>query len=69
MVKLYTRLQPYSAKLVNIVHDEVVVECPQRFTGFCFGVVSDCMAEAATELLGDSIRWDVSLSVGKTWKK
>lgn len=69
MVKLYDGLRPYEAKLINTIHDEFVVEVPIGSTSQVVGVVSNCMEDAGTEMMGDEIPWSISIAVGGHWKK
>jgi len=65
---LYEALQPYEARIVNLVHDEFVVECPEARAKAVQAVVKDAMVRAGREFL-KSIPVEVETTISKTWRK
>lgn len=58
----------YKAKLINCVHDELVVECPDECAEECFKFVGDCMMRAGAEFVKTIVMdWDGKVS-GR-WEK
>jgi len=49
---MWQRLETdFKAKLVNFVHDEFVVECPDEYAEECYKFVSECMSRAGAEFV------------------
>lgn len=65
LVKLTERL-PFEAHIVGMLHDEVLVECPQRIAATVSRLVHRCMVQIAQTLL-DPIPVVVDVQVGKSW--
>ena len=65
---LYEALRAYDARIVNLVHDEVVVECTEEQAKAVEGVVKDSMVRAGREFL-KSIPVEVETTISKTWRK
>jgi DNA polymerase-1 len=64
MINLYKKL-PKEAKLILQVHDEVVIELPEKIVEETKNLVRDCM-ENAVKL---NIPLKVDIIVGKNWQK
>jgi DNA polymerase I-like protein with 3'-5' exonuclease and polymerase domains len=58
----------YKAHLINMVHDEVVVECPAEYAEECFKFVGDCMMRAGAEFV-HSIPMLYDGKISDKWEK
>jgi DNA polymerase-1 len=47
LAKMHKRLQPYGARIVNIIHDEAVVEAPEEHIVTVARIVKKTMEDAA----------------------
>jgi DNA polymerase-1 len=65
LVKLTGRL-PFEAYIVGMLHDEVLVECPERMAAKVSRLVHQCMEQVAQRLL-EPISVIVDVRVGKSW--
>ena len=67
LVKMRRRL-PIEARIVNVVHDEVVTECPIGMATEVSGIMETCMIEAGQKFVhGVEIKVDTNIS--KSWNK
>ena len=69
MVNVHNQAVCYSAHIVNTVHDELVVECPIKYTSKLLPIVREQMELAGRQIMGDALEWSVSIGVGGSWKK
>jgi DNA polymerase-1 len=51
IVYIYNAIKPYKAKLVNTVHDEIVVESAAVDAGKIEEIIQDCMRKAGERFL------------------
>ena len=65
---LWHELRKYGAMLVNIVHDELVVECPEEYAETVQKIVGDCMVRAGVEFI-KSIPVTYEFAIAKEWTK
>lgn len=54
--------------IINVVHDEIVVECPKELTDRVSKIVCNCMNMAGKKY-ADSIDWNVEAEVSDFWQK
>jgi DNA polymerase-1 len=72
LVKLASFLRNSGCELVNLVHDEVIIEAAEAQAEACCGELRRLMQEAWTDFLTeahlDSVTWDVAkVSTGSDW--
>ena len=65
---LYDSLKPFDARIVNCIHDEIVVEVAEADAGRCAAVVEREMVAAAREFIR-SVPVTVDVVVGNAWLK
>jgi DNA polymerase I-like protein with 3'-5' exonuclease and polymerase domains len=65
---LYDALKPLDARIVNCVHDEIVVEVAQAQASQCASVVEREMVIAARDFIR-SVPVTVDVAVGDAWLK
>lgn len=65
---LYGPLKPLNARVINCVHDEIVVEVEEANADACVAVVEREMIEAAREFI-KSVPVTVDIAVGDAWMK
>ncbi len=58
----------FGASFINMVHDEIVVECPEAVADDCFKFVSECMVAAGAEWIHD-ITMEVEGAIDDMWTK
>lgn len=68
MGRLYYKLKPFNAKLINAIHDELVFEVPGELADTAAGVIKDEMEAAGKEYI-KSVLCVVEVKVGEAWKK
>jgi DNA polymerase-1 len=68
LTRLYDPLKPFDAKVINCVHDEIVVEVDEANAQACAAVVEREMIEAAREFIR-SVPVSVEIAVGDAWMK
>lgn len=68
LVYIYEEIKDTDTHLVNTIHDELVVETPADNTSSVVRTVYDCMERAGRDIMGDELKWTISLGFGKTWK-
>ena len=68
VVYLYHALQPYEARIVNFVHDEVIVECLEDRSKEVEAVVKVQMIRAGEEIL-KSVPIEVETNISQVWRK
>jgi DNA polymerase-1 len=64
MVNMHKALNSLGAKLILIVHDEVLVSCPIKNAQAVYAIIERSMLEAASCL---SVPVDVDIKYGRTW--
>ncbi|GAH32668.1 unnamed protein product [marine sediment metagenome] len=69
MVNVHKAIEPYSAHIVNTVHDELVIEGPINHTSNLLPIVREQMELAGRQIMGDTLEWSVSIGVEGSWKK
>jgi DNA polymerase I-like protein with 3'-5' exonuclease and polymerase domains len=65
---LHDAIKPFDARIVNCVHDEIVVEAPEDRAAECAQTVEHVMVAAAREFIS-SVPVTVDVSVGDAWLK
>jgi len=65
LVKLTGKL-PFESHIIGMLHDEVLVECPERMAAKVSRLVHRCMEQSAQRLL-EPIPVIVDVRVGKSW--
>jgi DNA polymerase I-like protein with 3'-5' exonuclease and polymerase domains len=65
---LWHLLPQYKAKIVNMVHDELVLECPKRFGKQVAELVADAFARAAGEVMF-KVRMTADYHIADRWQK
>ena len=65
---LHDALRGTGAGVVNLVHDEFVVETPESFADECRSIVVSCMDEGMTTFLPD-VPVKVEATINRTWTK
>jgi DNA polymerase-1 len=68
MCRLYHKLKPFNAKLINAVHDELVFEVQEDRVTEAAQVIKDEMEAAGSENL-KSIPCIVEVVMGESWQK
>jgi DNA polymerase-1 len=68
MGRLYHKLKPFNAKLINAVHDELVFEVQEDRVTEAARVIKDEMEAAGSEYL-KSIPCIVEVVMGESWQK
>jgi DNA polymerase-1 len=68
MGRLYHRLKPHNARLINIVHDELVFEVPGEHAETISKIVKEEMEAAGREYL-KSVPVIAEVTVGDVWQK
>jgi DNA polymerase-1 len=66
MGRLYHRLSPFNARLINVVHDELVFEVPQEDAEEATGIIRDEMEAAGRDYLS-SVPVVVEVNAGEAW--
>lgn len=69
LIKVNNAIKPYNSHIINTIHDEMIVECPIGYTSTMIPILHNEMEAAAKEIMGDKIRWDISLIFGNSWGK
>ena len=65
---LYDALKPIDAKIVNCIHDEIVIEAAESDAEECAAIVDHQMTAAAREFIR-SVPVTVDISIGEAWLK
>ena len=65
---LWHTLPQYKAKLVNMVHDELVIECPKRYGQAVADLVADAFARAAAEVM-HKVKMTADFHIADRWQK
>lgn len=68
MGRLYQRLKPHKARLINIIHDELVFEVPEEYAETASKIVKEEMEAAGKEYL-KSVPVIAEVTVGDVWQK
>ncbi|MCS7083881.1 MAG: DNA polymerase, partial [Aquificaceae bacterium] len=56
------------ARVINLIHDEIVVECPQESANVVSESLKEAMLDAGSRILRN-VPVEVELLVSKSWKK
>ena len=67
LVNLSKDIKCVGGKLVNTVHDEVEVELPEKNLDRGLEIIELSMLKAASEIVGDDIKWKVDANYGDNW--
>ncbi|MEN3033856.1 MAG: bifunctional 3'-5' exonuclease/DNA polymerase [Aquificaceae bacterium] len=67
-VVLFRRKDQDRAKVINLVHDEIVVECPEDKADIVSENLKEAMLDAGSRIL-KNVPIEVELSIAKSWKK
>lgn len=68
LVILYKYIKNFEGKIVNCVHDEILVECPVKYADFAETTMKNAMTEAFLKVFPNGITRDlVSVGKGYTW--
>jgi DNA polymerase-1 len=65
---LWHLLPQYKAKIINMVHDELVLECPKRFGKQVAELVADAFARAAGEVMF-KVKMTADYHIAGRWQK
>jgi DNA polymerase-1 len=65
---LWADLQPFEAHIINVVHDEIVIEAAEGQAGQIVPIVKDDMIKAGKHFL-KSVPVEVDIAVDTAWKK
>jgi len=65
---LYDALKPIDAKIVNCIHDEIVVEVAEAYADECAAILDREMIAAAREFIR-SVPVTVDIAIGEAWLK
>jgi DNA polymerase I-like protein with 3'-5' exonuclease and polymerase domains len=65
---LWHILPQYNAKLINFVHDELLVQCPKRYGQKVAEIIADCFSRAAAEVM-HSVKMEAEWHVANHWMK
>jgi len=65
---LWHTLPQYKAKIVNMVHDELVLESPKRFGQAVAELVADAFARAAAEVMS-KVKMTADFHIADRWQK
>ena len=65
---LWHTLPQYKAHIVNMVHDELVLECPKRFGQAVAELVSDAFARASAEVMS-KVKMTADFHISSRWMK
>ena len=68
LTRLYDAIKPFEARIVNCIHDEIVVETPGDRAAECAQTVEREMVAAAREFIS-SVPVTVDVSIGDAWLK
>jgi DNA polymerase-1 len=68
MWRLYSKLQPYRAKLINVVHDELVFEVQDEHAEIAAKMIKEEMEAAGREFL-QFVPVIVEVNLGEAWEK
>jgi DNA polymerase-1 len=61
-------LRPYNTEILNLIHDELVIECPEAYVSKVKDIVVSCMVAAGERFL-PSVPVEVDMVVDKVWRK
>lgn len=56
-----------SARLVGVIHDEVLIECDENCADEVLELAEKCMVEAGVEIFGDAILLKAEGGIGDSW--
>jgi len=68
MTLLYDALKPVDAKIVNCIHDEIVIEAAESVAEECAAILDHEMTRAAREFIR-SVPVTVDIAIGDAWLK
>lgn len=68
LIRLYDVLAPFNAKIINCIHDEIVIEVAENEAEKVAELVKDTMINAGQEIL-TTVPVDVELAIGHSWTK
>ncbi|HNV18245.1 MAG TPA: DNA polymerase [Rectinema sp.] len=56
------------ARIVNLVHDAIMIDCPRENVEEVIDFVESCMLESAHSVVGDYVSFAVASSYGESWE-
>jgi DNA polymerase-1 len=65
---LWHILPQYKAKMLNFVHDEILVQCPKRFSTQLAAEIQDCVKRAAGEVMSRVVM-ESEFRIAERWQK
>jgi DNA polymerase I-like protein with 3'-5' exonuclease and polymerase domains len=65
---LWHLLPRYGAKLLSMVHDELIVQCPKRFGEKVARIIADAFKRAAAEVMSQVVM-EAEWSIAECWQK
>jgi DNA polymerase I-like protein with 3'-5' exonuclease and polymerase domains len=65
---LWHSLPTYKALLVNMVHDELIVQCPRRFGKQVAELIASAFARAAAEVMS-KVKMEADYHISNRWVK
>lgn len=69
LVYCHKALKQYG-RLVNVVHDEIIIECEDKYTAQCKEILSECMTRAYQKIFPEGpLRDLIEVNVGKSWSE
>lgn len=62
-------VQEWDAKIINLVHDSVLLEVPddQRIVDIVLNIMRKSMLDVAYEILGDFVPFEIDAKIGYHW--
>ena len=66
---LFNEHNRYDAKIVNLVHDAIMVDAPRQYVNQVIAAVETCMLMAAEAVVGNYVKFAVSSSFGNSWEE
>lgn len=60
---------PNAPKIINLVHDDIIVDCHDADTLAVSNILRKAMIHSASEAVNNYVRFDVESDIGKSWDK
>lgn len=58
----------FNAKIVNLVHDAIMIDSPQDVVEDALKLVEECMIDSAQAVVGDFVKFATQSSYGNSWE-
>ncbi len=58
----------FNAKIVNLVHDAIMIDSPQDVVEDALKIVEECMIDSAQAVVGDFVKFATQSSYGNSWE-